>query len=159
MPPKQSKFLKFWKIPIFTAFSFIPLFLLHEEVWSFWIPYLLAFNFCIFIKKQFKDYIVLITTIIGLPIALIHYQFVAKIDLLFFARLLLFIQLGLHLVPMTTKTAIIVLFINFVLVLVAAALTFEFWFAIYLLIFLVIFRLGAGLYNALNINRYVIQLF
>ena len=87
-------------------------------------------------KKKFKDNIVLLLAMAGLPIAILHYKYVAKIDLLFFARLLLFIQLGLHLIPMTNHTTIVILFINFVLVLVAAALTFEFWFAIYLLLFL-----------------------
>ena len=127
---------KFWKIPLFSAFSLIPFLLLHEEVWTFWIPYLLAFSTSLFTKKKFKDNIVLLLAMVGLPIAILHYKYVAKIDLLFFARLLLFIQLGLHLIPMTNHTTIVILFINFVLVLVAAALTFEFWFAIYLLLFL-----------------------
>ena len=111
--------------------------MLQEEIWSFWIPYLIAFLICTYINKKFEDYIVLIITILGLPVAIMHYQLVAKIDLLFFARLLLFIQLGLHLITIKASTVHVILFINFVLVLVAAALTFEFWFAIYLFIFLV----------------------
>ena len=93
---------KFWKIPLFSAFSLIPFLLLHEEVWTFWIPYLLAFSISLFTKKKFKDNIVLLLAMAGLPIAILHYKYVAKIDLLFFARLLLFIQLGLHLIPRRT---------------------------------------------------------
>ena len=133
---KLNKFGELWKIPLFTIYSFIPFCSLHEESWFFWIPYLIAFSICACINRKFNDYIVLIITILGIPIAITNYQFIAKIDLLFFARLLLFIQLGLHLIPVTHSSAIVILFINFVLVLVAAALTFEFWFAIYLITFL-----------------------
>ena len=109
---KLNKFGELWKIPLFTIYSFIPFCSLHEESWFFWIPYLIAFGICACLNKQFKDYTVLIITVLGIPIAIINYQFIAKIDLLFFARLLLFIQLGLHLIPVTPSSVIVILFIN-----------------------------------------------
>ena len=138
MQLKLDKFGEHWKIPLFTIISLIPLCSLQEESWFFWIPYFITFGVFVCINKKFGDYSVLLLTILGIPIGIIHYQFIAKIDLLFFARLLLFIQLGLHLIPITPSSATAIFFINFVLVLVAAALTFEFWFALYLIIFLLI---------------------
>ena len=132
---KIQKYGSFWKTPYVIAFSLFPFCMLHEEVWSFWIPYLLIFLVCLITKQKFQEKIVLLITVIGLPLAILHYQVIAKIDLLFFGRLLLFIQLGFLLIPLNKSIVTITYFISFVLVLVAAALTFEFWFAIYLIIF------------------------
>lgn len=133
---KIEKYGEYWKAPYFTAFSLIPFCQLHEEVWIFWLPYAFTFIVCLGVKKLFDDSIVLKSTLIGLPIALLHHQMVAEIDLLFFGRLLLFIQLGLLLMPVNKRIIALIYFINFVLVLVGAALIFEFWFAIYLILFL-----------------------
>ena len=132
---KIEKYGLFWKTPYVIAFSILPFCMLHDEVWIFWIPYLSLFLICLLIKQTFHEKTVLFITLIGLPFAIIHHQTIAKIDLLFFGRLLLFIQLGFLLIPLNKSIVTITYFINFVLVLVAAALTFEFWFAIYLIIF------------------------
>lgn len=135
---KIQKYGSFWKTPYVIAFSLFPFCMLHEEVWAFWIPYLLLFLVCLITKQKFSEKIVLLITVIGLPLAILHHQVIAKIDLLFFGRLLLFIQLGFLLIPLNKSIVTITYFISFVLVLVAAALTFEFWFAIYLIIFFIV---------------------
>ena len=113
---KIKKYGSFWKTPYVIAFSLFPFCMLHEEVWAFWIPYLLLFLVCLITKQKFSEKIVLLITVIGLPLAILHHQVIAKIDLLFFGRLLLFIQLGFLLIPLNKSIVTITYFISFVLV-------------------------------------------
>jgi len=130
-----KKYGIYWKLPYFTLFSMIPFFLLYEETLWFWIPYFIAFFLAVKTSKIFTSICVPILFSIGVIVSWVHHQTIAPIDLLFFGRLLLFIQLGFLLMEIHRQRTVVVYFLNFVLMLVAGALTFRFWFALYSLVF------------------------
>jgi len=132
----QDKYGKYYKVPWFTLFALLPFSLLYEESALFWTFYYLAFLGAIFTRKVFSDRCVPVLAVVGVLVSIVHYYAVAQIDLLFFARVLLFMQLGFHLMAIERQTATVIYFINFVLILVAGALTYKFWFAIYIFFFL-----------------------
>ncbi|MBT3783482.1 DUF3488 domain-containing protein [bacterium] len=148
---KIRKYGSFWKLPFFTLFSMIPFSLLYEETPWFWLPFYFFFLTVITTKRIFPRSIVPVLFSVGAVISWIHHAQVARIDLLFFARLLLFIQAGLHLMRVNRQRVIVMYFLNFVLILVAGALTFRFWFALYALVFF--FALGY-LFLELSFQRF-----
>jgi len=133
---QNPRFGLYWKTPYFTLFSILPFAALHEESRLFWYPFFILFSYATFTRRSFSQSIVPWLSVLGLISGIIHHRYVASIDLLFFARILLFINLGFHLLKVTRSQVLVIYFLNFVLVLVAAALTFKFWFAPYILFFL-----------------------
>ncbi|MCO4784024.1 MAG: DUF3488 domain-containing protein [Candidatus Cloacimonetes bacterium] len=116
--------------------SVIPFAFLFEESNVFWLIYLSVFLCVVFRKNLFKDSFVIISFLIGLVVSYIHWSQISQIDLLFFGRVLLFLLMGLCACKIDKERAFVICFIDFVIVLVAGALTYKFWYAIYLLVFL-----------------------
>ncbi|MCJ8346354.1 transglutaminaseTgpA domain-containing protein [bacterium] len=131
-----EKYGEYSKIPIFSLISVIPFAFLFEESNLFWAFYITLFLMVIFRKKVFQDVFVLFCFVIGLVVSFIHWKYISQIDLLFFGRLLLFLLLGLCACKIDKERAFVICFLDFVVVLVAGALTYKFWYAIFLLNFL-----------------------
>lgn len=148
---RNPKYGSYWKAPYFSFFSMIPFYLLYEETNWFWIPFFLAFVLAITSRRTFPNIFIPILFVLAVLVSWIHHQLVAPIDLLFFGRLLLFIQLGLFMIPMSRSNVITIYFLNFVLVLVGGALTYRFWFALYSVIF---FFALSYLYLELSLQKF-----
>lgn len=136
MLKRLNKYGDFFKIPLFSLLSVIPFAFLFEESNLFWFIYLFCFIGVIFKKKLFKDSAILFGFVVGCCISYYHWRFISQIDLLFFGRLLLFLLIGLCGCKINKERAFVICFIDFVIVLVAGALTYKFWYAVYLLLFL-----------------------
>lgn len=130
------KYGDYIKVPLFSIMSVIPFAFLFEESNVFWLIYLSVFLCVVFRKNLFKDSFVIISFLIGLVVSYIHWSQISQIDLLFFGRVLLFLLMGLCACKIDKERAFVICFIDFVIVLVAGALTYKFWYAIYLLVFL-----------------------
>ncbi|PCJ16427.1 MAG: hypothetical protein COB02_16310 [Candidatus Cloacimonadota bacterium] len=133
---RLEKYGDFYLIPIFSLISMMPFSLLFEESKFFWFFYIICFLFVIFRKKLQKDFFVVLCFIFGVLVSSLHWYYVSKIDLLFFGRVLLFLLMGLCGSQINKERAFVICFLDFVIVLVAGALTYKFWYAVFLLCFL-----------------------
>jgi len=116
--------------------SVVPFFMLNEESYGFWIPWFGTFLWATRTRRQFSDSVMIFWFLLALTCSFYFYHYHVRVDILFWGRTLLIMVLGLLTVKISVPRVSALYFLSFVLVLVAASLTFQVWLALYLLVFL-----------------------
>ncbi len=123
-------------IPLICLMSALPFATLVEENSVFWIFWLALFGLGLLKRRPLPEISMVFWFCGGLAISGLYYRFLVPVDLLFWGRTLLFLMTGMLYLSLDRIRIMAIGFQAFVLVLVASALNYRFWMAIYLPVFL-----------------------
>lgn len=123
-------------IPLICLMSVLPFASLVEENLLFWLFWLFLFLGGLVKRKPLPEISMVLWFLGGLGISGLYYRFFVPVDLLFWGRILLFLMTGMLYLSLNRTRIMAIGFQAFVLVLVASALNYRFWMAIYLPVFL-----------------------